>query len=72
MNDDGSDLTWLKDDDADDRQPDWGTNHQLQVMITVMMMMLRTNMIVRKSIMMTMQKRNTSFFCTCEKGGLTN
>ena len=26
MNDDGSDLTWLTDDDADDRQPDWGTN----------------------------------------------
>jgi hypothetical protein len=41
--------------------------HQLMVMIMVTMT-IRTNMIVRKSTMMTMQKRNTIFFCTCEKG----
>jgi hypothetical protein len=26
MTDDGSDVTRLTDDDADDREPDWGTN----------------------------------------------
>ncbi len=60
--DDGSDVTRLTEDDADDREPDWGTNTSTPDDDNN-----RTNMIVRKSIMMTMQKRNTSFFCTCKK-----
>ena len=58
----GSDVTRLTEDDADDREPDWVQIHQLLMMITI-----RTNKIVRKSMMTRMQKRNTSFFCTCEK-----
>ena len=64
MNDEGSDVTRLTEDDADDREPDWGTytstpgdddrdddknKHD-----------------DKKSIMMTMQKRNTSFFFAYE------
>jgi hypothetical protein len=60
--DDGSDVTRLTDNDADDRDLIGVLIHQLLVM-----MMIRTNMIVRKSIMMTMQKINTSFFCAREK-----
>ena len=47
--------------------PDWGTNTSTPG-DTMVMMTIRTNMIVRKSIMMTMQKRNTSFFCYVQKG----
>jgi hypothetical protein len=58
--DDGSDVTRLPDDDADDREPDWV---QIRHLLVVMVMTIRRNIIILiRSIMMTMQKRNTGFF----------
>jgi hypothetical protein len=60
--DDGSDVTRLTEDDADDGEPDWGTNTS-----TPDDDKDKNKHDSKKSIMMTMQKRNNIFLCTCEK-----
>ena len=55
-------MTRLTEDDTDDREPDWGTNTS-----TPDDDKDKNKHDSKKSIMMTMQKRNNIFLCTCEK-----
>ena len=55
-------MTRLSEDDAGDREPDWGTNTSTPDDDND-----KNKHNVRKSIMMTIQKRKTRFYCICEK-----